>query len=33
MKEKTVQSGQADGSAGVKMSAEVNQHEDWRDMK
>ena len=31
MKEKTVQSGQADGSAGVKMSAEVNQQEDWRN--
>ena len=31
MKEKRIQSGQADGSAGVKMSAEVNQQEDWRN--
>ena len=31
MKEKIIQSGQADGSAGVKMSVEVNQQEDWRN--
>ncbi|HIO55847.1 MAG TPA: hypothetical protein EYN31_02265 [Candidatus Marinimicrobia bacterium] len=31
MKNKIVQSGQADGSTGVKMSAEVNQQEDWRN--
>ena len=29
MEEKIIQSGQADGSAGVKMSVEVNQQEDW----
>ena len=31
MKEEIIQSGQADGSAGVKMSVEVNQQEDWRN--
>ena len=31
MKNKIVQSGQTDGSAGEKMSVEVNQQEDWMD--